>query len=50
VVWELRKTGSGWVVGKALATGSVEKVYWRPDGRSLAAIDADGGVTVWRVL
>ena len=50
VVWELRRTGSGRVVGKALATGSVEKVYWRPDGRSLASIDAGGGVTVWQVL
>ncbi|MDG2196234.1 MAG: hypothetical protein P8O70_04990 [SAR324 cluster bacterium] len=29
--------------------GSVENVYWRPDGRSLVAIDSEGGITVWRV-
>ena len=49
VVWDLQGAGNGQAVGTALATGSVEKVYWRPDGRGLAAIDAEGGVTAWRV-
>jgi WD40 repeat protein len=50
VIWGLQKNGSGRALGGAPVNRSVEKVYWRPDGRSLAAIDADGGVTVWRVL
>lgn len=49
VVWDLQRAGSGRAVGTALASGAVEKVYWRPDGRGLAAIDAEGGVTAWRV-
>lgn len=43
--WDLQRAGSGRAVGAALASGSVEKVCWRPDGRRLAAIDAEGGVT-----
>ena len=49
VVWDLQGAGNGRAVGTALACGSVEKVYWRPDGRGLAAIDSEGGVTAWRV-
>ena len=28
---------------------SVSKLYWRPDGGGLAALDARGGVMVWRI-
>ena len=49
VVWSVGKKGSGRGLGGAPVNGSVENVYWRPDGRSLAAIDAEGGITVWRV-
>lgn len=49
VVWDLQNSGDGPAVGTALASASVERVYWRPDGRGLAAIDAEGGVTAWRV-
>ena len=49
VVWDLKRNENGPAVGTALASGSVENVYWRPDGRGLAAIDAEGGVTAWRV-
>ena len=27
----------------------VAELYWRPDGGALAALDAQGGVTVWRI-
>jgi len=27
----------------------VADLLWRPDGRALAALDAQGGVTAWRV-
>ena len=49
VVWSVGKKGSGRVLGGAPVEGAVENVYWRPDGRSLAAIDSEGGITVWRV-
>ena len=47
VVWSLGRRGGG--LGCAPVNGSVENVYWRPDCRSLAAIDSEGGITVWRV-
>ncbi len=49
VVWSLQKDGEGEPVGAALVPDVVAEVYWRPDGRALAALDAQGGVTVWRV-
>ena len=49
VVWDLNRDATGATAGAALATGSVERVYWRRDNRSLAALDAEGGVTAWRV-
>ena len=32
----------------AALAGIGAELYWRPDGRALAALDARGGVTVWR--
>ena len=48
VVWSLRRDGEGGPVGAAMVAGVVAELYWRPDGRALAALDAQGGVTVWR--
>ncbi len=49
VVWSLQKDGSGDPIGVALLAGIGAGLYWRPDGRALAALDARGGVTVWRI-
>lgn len=49
VVWSLQVDGNGEPVGVALLQDTVAALYWRPDGRALAALDAQGGVTVWRV-
>ena len=49
VVWSLQKDGHGGAKGAAVVEGAVAEVYWRPDGRALAALDAWGGVTTWRV-
>jgi len=49
VVWSLRKNGEGGAIGAAMVAGVVADLHWRTDGRALAALDAQGGVTVWRV-
>ena len=49
VVWSLKKDGTGIPLGAALVADTVAELYWRPDGRALAALDARGGVTVWGV-
>ena len=49
VVWSLRGDGQGDPAGAALVADVVGGLYWRPDGRVLAALDARGGATVWRV-
>ena len=49
VVWSLRRDGQGDPIGAALVADVVGALYWRPDGRALAALDAQGGATVWRV-
>ena len=49
VVWSLRRDGEGDPVGAAVVAGEVAELHWRPDGQALAALDADGGVTVWRM-
>ncbi len=48
-VWSLQKNGKGSPIGAAVVPGAVAESYWRPDGRALAALDAQGGVTVWRI-
>lgn len=56
VVWSLRSDGQGDPVGAALVGGDdnlpdvVSGLAWRPDDRGLAALDASGGVTYWRVM
>ena len=49
VVWSLQRDGEGGPIGAAFVAGVVAELYWRPDGRALAALDARGGVTVWRI-
>ncbi len=49
VVWSLQRDGEGELIGAAVVAGAVAELYWRPDGRALAALDARGGVTVWRI-
>ena len=49
VLWSLGRDGKGDPAGVALVPDVVGGLYWRPDGRALAALDAQGGATVWRV-
>ena len=48
-VWSLRSDGRGEAVGAAALDDVVGTLCWRPDGRALAALDAQGGITAWRV-
>ena len=48
-LWTLGRDGQGEPIGGALLNDMVSDLYWRPDGRALAALDAQGGVTAWRV-
>lgn len=48
VTWGLDSNGEGEPLGAALVHDSVAELLWRPDGAALAALDASGGVTVWR--
>ena len=49
VVWSLQRSGKGGSIGAEDVGAPVSKLYWRPDGGGLAALDARGGVMVWRV-
>ena len=49
VVWSLQRDGKGRPIGVAVLADIGAELYWRPDGRGLAALDARGGVTVWRI-
>lgn len=49
VVWAMERDGKGRSEGAAQVGDTVSGLCWRPDGRALAALDAHGGVTVWRV-
>ena len=49
VVWALQDDGDGIVAGAAVVDDVIAGLSWRPDDRGLAAFDAKGGVTVWRV-
>ena len=46
VVWAIQRNGKGGPIGAEDVGDSVSELYWRPDGRALAALDARGGVTV----
>ena len=49
IVWSLERDGDGDPEGIAVVADVVSELYWRTDGRALAALDAQGGVTVWRI-
>ncbi len=49
VVWSLRKNGRGRRIGRVSLEDAVAELYWHPDGSALAALDAQGGVTVWPI-
>ena len=49
VVWSLQRNGKGGPIGAEDVGGAVAELYWRPDGGALAALDAQGGVTVWQI-
>ena len=49
VLWSLQRNGEGGPIGAAVVADVVAELHWRPDGRALAALDAQGGVTAWRV-
>ena len=49
IVWSLQGDGDGSMAGAAFVGDVVAGLAWRPDDRGLAAFDAGGGVTVWRV-
>ena len=48
VVWLLQTNGEGGPIGAAIVADVVAELHWRPDGHALAALDAQGGVTVWQ--
>jgi|TARA_B100001540_G_scaffold229762_1_gene203928 WD40 repeat protein len=49
-IWSLKNGKEGKGIGVAdTTTDVVSQLYWRPDDRALAALDAQGGVTVWRI-
>ena len=56
VVWSLQSNGEGVPIGAGLVGGEdgipdvVSGVAWRPDDRGIAAFDASGGVTYWRIM
>ena len=49
VVWSLQRSGKGSQIGAEDVGAAVSKLYWRPDGGGLAALDARGGVMTWRI-
>ena len=49
VVWSLGSDGQGEPIGAAPVVDLVAALCWRPDGGALAALDAQGGATVWRM-
>ena len=49
VVWSVQRDGRGRMIGAEDLGATVAELYWRPDGEALAALDARGGVSVWRM-
>ena len=45
--WFLQKDGQGDPVGGAFASDLVSQIAWHPEDTALAAINANGGITVW---
>ena len=47
-VWSLKSGKEGKRIGVAVALDAVSQLYWRPDDQALAALGAQGCITVWR--
>jgi len=45
--WFLQNNGQGDPVGGAFAGDLVSQIAWRPDDCALAAVNANGGITLW---
>lgn len=48
-LWELNRHGSGRAVGIAAVGGAIAALCWRSSGDGLAALDAHGGLSAWRL-
>lgn len=48
ITWLLQTDGQGEPVGGARLDSKVSELIWKSDGKALAALDANGGITVWR--
>ena len=48
-LWNLDSADNSKTVGTAEVADTIANLYWRPDGRALASLDRQGGVTVWRI-
>ena len=48
-IWSLKSNGEGGIVGAGLVGKGISKLIWRPDDRAIAALDTEGGISVFRV-
>ena len=48
-IWALQSDGEGERIGSVWMTDQISDLAWRPDGRALAGVDAQGQVTAWRI-
>jgi len=49
VLWEIKPNNTEAKLGVGQVADTVAELYWRPDDRAVAALDRQGGVTVWRI-
>ena len=49
VLWEIKPNNTESRLGVGQVADTVAELYWRPDDRAVAALDRQGGVTVWRI-
>ena len=49
VLWEINSNNTQAKLGVGQVADTVAELYWRPDDRAVAALDRQGGVTVWRI-
>ena len=49
VLWEINPNNTQAKLGVGQVADTVAELYWRSDDRAVAALDRQGGVTVWRI-